>query len=111
MNGKTFDLIKSKLEREFDFKETMQVLTHNLPIYMSWGVSSRGQMDSKALILKVNGHHHKGYVVITLAWNDTYSVYLVSTHGNLVKEFQEVYFDCLTELIDNHIERIPEYKD
>ena len=109
MNGKVYDLIKSKLQREFDYKETMQVLRHNLMMYFSWGVSSLGHVESKALVFKVNGHHHKGYVVITLAWNDTYSVYLVSTHGNLVKEFQEVYFDCLAELIDENIEKIPEY--
>ena len=66
-------------------------------------------IENKGLMFKVNGHHHKGYVLITLDWMDTYDVHLVTTHGNIVKSFEMVYFDMLVEIIDNNIERIEEY--
>lgn len=111
MTTKTLLLIKSKFEREFNQQETLSVLRHNFNIFASWGVSKLATFEGKALILKVNAHRHKAYVVITLAWNDTYSVYLINANGTIKKEFTEVYFDVLTETIDNEIERIPEYKD
>ena len=37
-------------------------------------------------MFKVNGHHHKGWVLITLAWNDTYTLRFFSTQFNEVKE-------------------------
>jgi hypothetical protein len=109
MTKTVIEFIKSKFEREFNTLETLAVLTHNQPIYFSWGVSNRVNFNNKALVLKSNARRHKGYIVITLAWNDTYSVYLVSTHGTLKKEFKEVYFDTLVETIDNEIEKVPEY--
>jgi hypothetical protein len=109
MTNKVFDLIKGLGEREFNAKETMQLLASSGPIYWSWGVSSRSSIDSKALVLKVNGNHHKGYVVITLAWNDTYTVNIITTHGNILDTYTEVYFDMLAEIIDNRIERTANY--
>ena len=103
--------VASKYEREFNPLETMQVLRHDIMVYFSWGVSKLTNFENKALVLKVNARRHKAYVVITLAWNDTYSVYLFQTNGKIKKEFKEVYFDQLVEVIDNEIERIPEYKD
>jgi hypothetical protein len=103
--------VASKYEREFDLIETMKVLKHKIFIYFSWGVSKVANFEHKAMVLKVNARRHKAYVVITLAWNDTYSVYLLKTNGEVKKEFKEVYFDQLVEIIDNEIERIPEYKD
>ncbi len=111
MTSKTLALIKSKLEREFNPQETLSVLRHNFSIFASWGVSKLANLDNKALILKVNAHRHKAYVVITLAWDDTYSVYLINANGTIKKGFTEVYFDVLTETIDDEIERIPEYND
>jgi hypothetical protein len=103
--------VVSKYEREFNLLETMKVLKANIFTYFSWGVSKVANFENKAMILKVNAHRHKAYVVITLAWDDTYSVYLMKTNGEVKKEFKDVYFDQLVEIIDNEIERIPEYKD
>jgi hypothetical protein len=97
------------LEREFDLKETMQVLTYNQSIYWSWGVSKRLNINDKGLLLDVNGNHHKGSILITLAWDDTYCVYVLNNRGKIINEYKDVYFDVLTEVIDNRIERIKEY--
>lgn len=109
MTRKTLDLIKSLLDVRFNPQETMKVLTHNIQIYWSWGVSRKHNLEDRGLLLKVNGHHHKGYVLITLCGNDTYTVHIISTHGNTLNTYKEVYFDDLVEIIDNRIEKIPEY--
>ena len=97
------------LEREFSLTETMQVLSYNKSVYWSWGVSKKINLNDKGLLLKVSGNHHKGSVLITLAWDDTYCVYIISNKGKILNEYKDVYFDVLTELIDNRIERIKEY--
>ena len=102
--------IEPLLKMEFDVRETLSVLKHNLNIFWSWGVSRLTNVHNKGLMFKVNGHHHKGYVLITLDWSDTYNVHLISTHGNIIKSFDMVYFDMLVEIIDSNVERIPEYK-
>jgi len=87
----------------------MEVLSYNKSIYWSWGVSKRMNLNDRGLLLKVSGNHHKGSVLITLGWDDTYCVYIISNSGKILNEYKEVYFDVLTELIDNRIERIKEY--
>jgi hypothetical protein len=88
----------------------MQVLRkNNSMVYFSWGVSATYNYQNKALVLKVNAHHHKGYVVITFDYNDTYIVNIVKTSGRIVATYENVYFDCLQEIIDDKIERIEEY--
>lgn len=104
-----YQLAKTKFERPFSMNETLDVLRHNITIFWSWGVSKMHNFENKALVLKVSGHHHKGFVFITLAWDDTYSVYIVSNKGEIVNEYKDVYFDALTEIIDNRIERIEAY--
>jgi len=103
-------VVQSLLEREFNTKETMQVLSCNQPVFLSWGVSKILNIQDKGLLLKVNGHHHKDYVLIALAWDDTYSVYILNKKGEILDTYKDVYFDILTETIDNRIERIDVYK-
>jgi len=97
------------LEREFNLGETIQVFNRNQPKYWSWGVSKKINIDDKGLLLKVSGNHHKGWVLISLAWNDTYSVHIVSNKGVVLNEYKEIYWDMLADIIDDRIERIPEY--
>lgn len=109
MTKETLDLIRSKYERQFNTNETMAVLRQNLGIFWSWGATGFTNCEDKGLLFKSNGRHHKGYVLITLAWDDTYSVYIITTHGNVLNEYKMVYFEDLVEVIDNRIERIAAY--
>ena len=109
MTRNVTDTAITKFEREFNTKETVQLLSSHGAIFWSWGAKNFTNLANKALIFKVNGHHHKGYVLITLAWNDTYSVYMLTTHGKIISEYKEVYCDMLVEVIDNRIEKIPDY--
>jgi hypothetical protein len=109
-SNKAWDAIIECGQREFDPQETMHILTANKPIYWSWGVSN-GICTHKVLALKVNGHHHKGWVVINLMWEDLYRVTLISTHGNIKNQSVGLYFDQLVEWIDNKIEKIEAYQN
>jgi len=100
--------VTSKLERDFDTTETMRQLNGfgGMRI-LSWGISTRTNFQNKGLLLKVRGHHHKGYVLIVLGWDDVYKFHLISTHGVLKDSVEGVYFDELFDKIDKKIEYIP----
>jgi hypothetical protein len=103
-NEKIFEVCFPLLERDFDLSETLKVLTYNRWMYGSWGVSKRVNLNDKGMLLNVNGRYYKGSVLITLGWNDTYCVYIINNRGKILNEYKEVYFDVLSELIDNRIE-------
>lgn len=110
------DKIKPLLKRDFNPSETLQWLTADRAMFWSWGVSKRIAIKDKegrftGLLLRVNGHHHNGWVLITLEWNDTYEVHLIKTNGTVVSSHEDIYCDVLAEFIDDKIERIPEYID
>lgn len=105
-----YDFAGKKAEREFSVSETVFLLQVNKSIFFSWGVSKMINVNNKSLILNVSGHHHKGWVVITLGWEDLYKVFIVSTSGKLKNEYEGIFFDSLVEIIDNRIEKIPDYK-
>lgn len=102
--------IESLLKMSFDVKETLRVLRQNPVIPMSWGMNSLVNVENKGLMFRVQGHHHTGWVLITLDWSDTYDVHLLNRQYNVVKSFNMVYWDDLTNLIDEHVERVPEYR-
>jgi hypothetical protein len=104
MSPKVFELVCSLGEREFDFEQTMHVLTADKMIWWSWGVSG-GKCSQKWIVFKVNGHHHKGWVVITLGWEDLYKIYIVTTHGKIKHQQDGLYFDQIVEYIDKKIEK------
>ncbi|MEC4048781.1 hypothetical protein OX284_005010 [Flavobacterium sp. SUN046] len=109
--NKKFDKIESLLQREFEVTETVELLTqYNKPVFWSWGCERLLNYNNKGLLLLVNGHHHKGWVLIILAWNDTYSYYLLEGNKSFKLERHGVYFDQLQEMLDKDIEYIESYK-
>jgi hypothetical protein len=58
----------------------------------------------------VSGHHHSGHVYITLAWNDTFTIYYTTSRGKIVDKREEVYIDELVQVIDERVEKIDAYK-
>ena len=98
--------------------------TTNLSIIWSWGATAWQSLSQKDLIslginngfgalkFKVNAHHHKGHILIVLNGLDLYDIYLCSIRiGKLsIKEkIENVDFTNLGKIIDDKIERIPEY--
>jgi hypothetical protein len=96
-------------QREFNTTETVNLLKMYGFRFLSWGPSGFKNLNDRVLTFKVQGHHHKGYVCISLGWDDTYTVRLISTRGNTKFEREGVYFDMLFDVLDEQIERIPEY--
>lgn len=106
---KMMDVLKTSSERQFDPKETFALLKANTLWLMTWGAKKFTYFSDTALFFTVSGIHHKGIVLITLAYDDTYTVRLLSSQWNQKAIFENVYFDELAELIDNKVERIPAY--
>ena len=109
MSAKKLEVLKSASQRSFNPQETMQWLKINPIWLMSWGARNFTKFEDTALFFTVSGNLHKGIVLITLAWDDTYTVRLLSGQWNEKAKFENVYCDELAELIDNKIERINEY--
>jgi hypothetical protein len=100
-------------ERDFNPMETLQLISmNNSMVWFSWGVptDSIKLVGNKGLLFKVNGHHYKGLVFITLSWMDLYDVHLVNPDGEVTEKMEGIFFDQLQEVIDNRIERISDYK-
>ena len=110
MSAKQIEVLKATGERGFDQKETMQWLRVNTLWLMSWGARKFTTFEDKALFFTVSGHHHKGVVLITLAYDDTYVVRLLSSQWNEKAKFENVYCDELASLIDEKVERIGKYE-
>jgi hypothetical protein len=109
-HNEIFSLGFTQGQRDFSQIETMRVLLGNQTIYWSWGVSKKVTLGKVGLMLKVNGHHHKGWVLITLGWEDLYRVHIISNSGKILNEYEGIFFDDLVEIIDNRIEKIKDYK-
>ncbi len=105
-----YTMIKLFFEREFNPRETLQWLTANKMMFFSWGSHDLRNFENKALAIKVSGHHHKGQILITLGWNDTYTLRLINTTGKVTETFTDIYCDQLAEFIDVKIEKIGVYK-
>lgn len=110
MSNKTEFLIrfiKEYSQRDFDPNDTMKWLTHDAVITMSWGFKSPTTLGNSGFMFKVNGFLHKGWVLITLAGNDTYTLRFFSNSFKEVKnKVTNVYCDELQERVDNEVERI-----
>ncbi|MBZ9731537.1 hypothetical protein LB467_17770 [Salegentibacter sp. JZCK2] len=102
--------LQTLTEREFNTTETLQLLKASGSVFWSWGVSKIINYNNEGLLLKVQGHHHNGWVFIVLAWNDTYTVHYLNQRYNVKDSSSEIYFDMLTEEIDRKVERIDNYK-
>jgi len=110
MSLKKITILESSVERPFDANETYALLRQRQQWLWSWGARNFTKFTDKAFFFTVSGHHHKGIVLITLGWNDTYTVRLLSSQWNLKDTITDVYFDQLSEIIDNKVERIAEYE-
>lgn len=108
---KRFEHLKHLFQREFNPSETHFVLRHPIQKYWCWGVSEVSFIGHFGLMLKVNAHHHKGLVLITLDGSDTFTISLLDKDLKLIKSQEMVYVDELNHKVDMLIEYIPEYKD
>lgn len=100
---------KELLKANFNQNETLRLLKSSGAIMMSWGTSNLSRLGNQGLIFKTNGNHHKGYVLITLNWDDTYEVHLINNRARVLETITNVYWDELVNRIDEKVEKIKEY--
>lgn len=108
-----YAICKKLFGNNMNVKETLEQLrfgTLRTIKVMSWGTHKLKNLEDKGLLFEVNARRHKGFVLITLDWSDTYNVYLISRSGLIKKEMTGVYFDELTEQIDEAIEKVAAYQ-
>jgi hypothetical protein len=99
----------SKSMRQQDVNETLRLLRTGGLKFFSWGGQAWMNLYNKFLRFKVNGHHHKGHVYISVNGSDLYNIYLTSTRGTVKEVIEDIYFEDLVDVIDNKIERVDEY--
>ena len=108
-----YAICKKLFGDNMNVKETLEQLRYGklrTIKVMSWGTHRLKNLEDKGLLFEVNARRHKGFVLITLDWSDTYNVYLISRSGLIKKEMTGVYFDELTEQIDEAIEKVAAYQ-
>ena len=110
MTQKIKQVVSTLLKREFDVKELFTNIKNVGPIVWSWGAHEYTNMVDKGLLFRVQGHHHKGWVLISLDWTDTFDVHLINTDSSIKKSFEGVYVDVLIDTIDNAVEKIADYQ-
>ena len=110
-NQKMLTVLIEVSERNFNQNETMQWLKRH-PLWLNtWGFRNVTKFKDTVLFFTVSGFKHNGYVLISLGWDDTYTVTLLSTQCNVKKVIKNVYCDVLAETIDINVERIDAYQE
>ena len=99
-----------KSVRTLDCVELMQYFKMHNYKFWSWGARGFTNISNKALKFRVNGHHHKGHVYIVVNGMDLFDVYLTSIQGNIKTELNDIFIEDLFTILDEKIEKIPEYK-
>lgn len=89
------------------------ILTLDPYIPMSWGIEEESiETSEDSVEFKVNGFLHQGNVRITfIEGADLFQVCLYDEDGALKEQIDDVYFDNLTEIIDQKVEKCENYKD
>ena len=89
----------------------LKVLAFRKITLMSWGFNSP-KVITDGLQFEVNGFKHYGFVKVTYQHGlDLFKICLLSNEMEVVKEINEIYFDQLTDIIDEHVELVKNYDE
>ena len=94
----------------FSMQELVNNIRRSIKVW-SWGAHAWTKMNNKLLRFKVQAHRHKGHIYIAVNGVDYFDIWLTTTRGRIIKTFTDIDISTLIEVIDNEIERIPEYTD
>lgn len=101
------EFIEEKGQRDFDPAITKQQLMTERTVVWSWGAKNWAGINSKCLIFQVNGKLHEGLVVITLGWEDLYSIHLFDKNEDLIGIGKTgIYAEDLVWVVDRMVETI-----
>lgn len=93
-------------------KYIWHVLTLDPYVPMSWGIDEDSiEASEDSVEFKVNGFLHQGTVRITyLEGCDLFQVCLYDNDGAMIEQIDDVYFDTLTDTIDEKVEKCENYE-
>ena len=82
------------------------ILQSNPMVMWIWGFNSpKALSNQEGLIFKVDGFKHKGWVkVVYDQGKDLFEVILLDNENNVLQRFEDVYIDCLIEIIDGAVD-------
>lgn len=92
-------------------KYIYSILLSQPTIMMSWGFESPIVIPL-GLRFRVNGFLHSGIVEVKYNLGaDLFDIYLIDNENQKKEIIEGIYFDELTETIDNHVERVDNYNE
>ena len=92
-------------------KYIMQILRTQLGIVFSWGFHNPKAIDN-GLKFRVQGYLHTGWIeVVYNEGRDLFEVRTLNKDGSVKQEVEDVYFDCLVNVIDGMVERCSNYHE
>lgn len=99
--------------REFySANELYNAIRRNMTVW-SWGAHAWKLFETvnknQALLFKVQGHHHKGYVMIVVNGADLFDVYLFTNGGEMKEKLEDIHVEDLIDRIDRKVERLDSY--
>ena len=95
-------------EREFDATQTWTLVASSREKFWSWGVT-KALYGDKYLAFYVTAQRFRGWVIITLGYEDLYQVTLMTSHGRTSYNKQGIFVGDLVDHIDRIIEWTPKY--
>lgn len=106
-NCKLKNAVKPYVGRKFDPQVAFDQLYSEPLIVMSWGGDNFKGIANECLVFQVNGKLHKGVVVITLGFEDLYTIILLDKNFEQVGEATTgIYAEDLAWCVDGLVETI-----
>ena len=88
----------------------LSVLKSQIFVLLSWGFHRPVRLEN-GLRFQVQGFIHKGTVeVVYVEGLDLFEVRTLNADGSIKQKEEDVYLDCLVNVIDGMVERCPDYQ-
>jgi hypothetical protein len=101
-----------KTMRDFNIEDALNNLTRNRSIWWSWGVEKITKLKHgksvRGMSFQVNGMKFQGVVVVTVNGLDYYEVRFLKEDGSF-ELFGDIFCDNLVQVIDEYVEKQPNY--
>lgn len=89
----------------------LSILKSQIFVLLSWGFHRPVRLEN-GIRFQVQGFIHKGTVeVIYNEGLDLFEVRTLYADGSIKQKEEDVYLDCLVNVIDGMVERTPNYKE
>ena len=89
----------------------LSILKSQIFVLLSWGFHRPVRLEN-GLRFQVQGFIHKGTVeVVYVEGLDLFEVRTLNADGSIKQKEEDVYLDCLVNVIDGMVERTPNYKE